>query len=639
VSDTFAALIGGLHQVLTWPTPLYLVTGVFIGYGVGLLPGLGAPAALSFMLPVIIPLPPIEGLVLLTATAAVATGAGDLTSILLGVPGEATAAAIVPDGHALARRGEGGRAAGAAIASALMGSLIGVVVLVAFVPFAGPLLSLVQSPELAALAVIGICLIVPLSQADPVKGLMCGALGLALATVGLDPSAAEPRFTFGQLTLWDGLGLLPFALGVYAVPEALNMIRSRAVAGDGGRGAARGVLQGAGEAVRHAGLVGRCSAIGAAIGILPGIGASVSQWVAYAHAGKSARGSRPIGTGAIEGVIGPASATTATLGGAMVPTLALGIPGSLTTTLLLSALILKGISPGPSMLAPSGAAGHLTLVFAIIWCIVIASAMGAVIGATSLAWVARLANVRPSRLVTVVLTLILVGTIAERHATADFGILLLLGLLGYVLSVLAWPRAPLMLGFVLGPLVERRVLLSNSVYGWTWVLRPSVLVLAAGAVLFLLKGMPLGQGPARRIRPAQRGASPGDMRMSAGLVVLSALGLLMGLSLTGAPAFFPRVAFGAMLCLALPYTVASWRTRGVREAFASRPGTAEDAVRLGWFLGFVAAAWALGLVAGICLSALIYLRWDARESWRTTLTLTGALGLVAWALAVHVIGM
>src|SRR4029453_4920633 len=132
-------------------------------------------------------------LVLLTATAAVATGAGDLTSILLGVPGEATAAAIVPDGHALARRGEGGRAAGAAIASSLMGSLIGVIVLVAFVPFAGPLLGLVQSPELAALAVIGICLIVPLSQADPVKGLMCGALGLALATVGLDPPAAGPR--------------------------------------------------------------------------------------------------------------------------------------------------------------------------------------------------------------------------------------------------------------------------------------------------------------------------------------------------------------------------------------------------------------------------------------------------------------
>ena len=124
--------------------------------------------------------------------------------------------------------------------------------------------------------------------------------------------------------------------------------------------------------------------------------------------------------------------------------------------------------------------------------------------------------------------------------------------------------------------------------------------------------------------------------MSAGLVVLSVLGLLMGLSLTGAPAFFPRLAFGAMLCLALPYTVVSSRTPEVRKLFVSRPGIAEDAVRLGWFLGFVAAAWALGLVAGICLSAIVYLRWDARESWPTTLTLAGALGLVAWALAVYV---
>ena len=127
--------------------------------------------------------------------------------------------------------------------------------------------------------------------------------------------------------------------------------------------------------------------------------------------------------------------------------------------------------------------------------------------------------------------------------------------------------------------------------------------------------------------------------MSAGLVALSVLGLLMSLSLTGAPAFFPRVAFVAMLCLALPLTVASWRTRGVREVVASRLGTAEDAVRIAWFFGFVAAAWALGLVAGICLSAIVYLRWDARESWPTTLTLAGALGLVAWALAVHVMGM
>ena len=172
-------------------------------------------------------LAPIDGFVLLTATSAVTAGAGDITSILLGVPGEATAAAIVADGHALAVRGEGRYATGAAISASMMGALFGMGVLVAFIPLAPRVLAHVGSPELAALAIVGICLLVPLSHSDPVKGLFSGALGLALATVGLDPFRAEPRFTFAQLSLWDGLGLLPVALGIFAVAEALAMIRSR----------------------------------------------------------------------------------------------------------------------------------------------------------------------------------------------------------------------------------------------------------------------------------------------------------------------------------------------------------------------------------------------------------------------------
>ena len=400
------------------------------------------------------------------------------------MPGEATAAAIVADGHALAVRGEGRYATGAAISASMMGALFGMGVLVAFIPLAPRVLAHVGSPELAALAIVGICLLVPLSHSDPVKGLFSGALGLALATVGLDPFRAEPRFTFAQLSLWDGLGLLPVALGIFAVAEALAMIRSRHLQEGASTDAGRGVIDGVRESVRQAGLVFRCSTIGAVIGSLPGVGASVTQWIAYAHAQTSTRRERPAGTsapgsGAIEGVIGPASATTATHGGAMVPTLALGIPGGLASSFLLSALILKGIAPGPTMLLPASAGGHLTLVFALVWCTVIASAIGALIGLGSLGWVVRLARVRPALLFPVILTFVLIGTVAERHATADLGVLLVLGGLGYAMSILKWPRAPLMLAFVLGPMVERRVLLSNTLYGWSWVLRPTVMVLAA----------------------------------------------------------------------------------------------------------------------------------------------------------------
>ena len=637
--ESFAAAIGGLHQLLTWPTPAYLVAGVLIGYVAGVLPGLGGPAAFAFLLPAVVTLPPLDGLVLLTATSAVTAAAGDITSILLGIPGEATAAAIVADGHALAKQGRGRYATGAAVTASLMGALIGLAVLVAFIPIAPRVLRHVGSPELAALAIVGICLLVPLSQADPIKGLLSGALGLALATVGLDPFHGEPRFTFAQLTLWDGLGLLPIALGVFAISEALEMIRSRRVEGSA-HVEARGVLRGAGEALRQSSLVGRCSAIGAVIGSLPGVGASVTQWIAYAHAAQTAKGDVPPGSGAIEGVIGPAAATTATHGGAMVPTLSLGIPGGLASSFLLSAMILKGIAPGPAMLLPDGAGGRLTLVFALIWCVVIASAIGAVICMTSLGWVGRLAQVRPARLFPVIITLVLIGTVGERHASADLGILLAVGCLGYTMSALGFPKAPLMLGFVLGPLIERRVLLSNTLYGWTWVLRPTVLALAAVVTVALLVGRHAARRRGLTRSPRRRAASStsADVAMSVFLAAIAAGGMALSLSLTGRASVFPRVVFGAMLGLSLLQFLVSRRAK-VRSGPVSdaRVPVSEHVIRIAWFAVFVVNAWIFGLVIGTILSVAIYLRLDAKESWLTTLAITGVLGGVTWLLVVQVL--
>jgi len=645
VLESLAAAFGGLQQLLTWPTLGYLIAGVLIGYVVGVLPGLGAAATMAFLLPAVVSLPPIDGFVLLTATSAVAAIAGDITSILFGVPGEATAAAIVADGHALAVRGEGRYATGAAITASMMGALFGVGVLVAFIPFAPRALAHVGSPELAALAVVGICLLVPLSLSDPVKGLLSGALGLAFATVGLDPFHAEPRFTFAQLSLWDGLGLLPMALGIFAVAEALAMIRSRQLEEGVSAEAGRGVIRGVQEAARQAGLVFRCSAIGAVIGSLPGVGAAVTQWIAYAHAAQTSKRSDTPGrddspgSGAIEGVIGPASATTATHGGAMVPTLALGIPGGLASSFLLSAFILKGIAPGPTMLLPSEAGGHLTLVFALVWCTVIASAMGALLGMVSLGWVARLARMRPARLCPVILTFVLIGTVGERHVRADLGVLLILGGLGYAMSTLKWPRAPLMLAFVLGPLVERRVLLSNALYGWSWLLRPSVLVLAAVALALLLAAR---RGSRRRTgrRPMTHKASAprADALMSICFAVVGVAGLALSLSLTGRASAFPRIAFGATLGLSLLQLARSWRKVGsVRSAPRPPSRPVEHLIRLAWFVFFVANTWLFGLVIGIAGSAFVYLRWDARESWQAALTMTAVLCALTWVLVVQLL--
>ena len=642
--DSLDAAITGLQQLLTWPTPGYLLAGVLIGYVVGILPGLGASAALAFLLPAVVSLAPIDAFVLLTATSAVAAIGGDLTSILLGVPGEATAAAIVADGHALAKRGEGRYATGAAVTASMMGALFGMGVLVAFVPLAPRVLAHVGSPELAALAIVGICLLVPLSHSDPVKGLFSGALGLALATVGLDPFRAEPRFTFAQLSLSDGLGLLPMALGIFAVAEALSMIRSRDLRGDDSTDGGRSVIHGVRESVRQAGRVIRCSTIGAVIGILPGVGAAVTQWIALAHAHASKRHDSagdegPPGSGAIEGVIGPASATTATHGGAMVPTLALGIPGGLASSFLLSAMILKGIAPGPTMLLPAAAGGQLPLVFALVWCTVIASAIGALIGLGSLSWVAGLARVRPALLFPVILTFVLIGTVGERHVTADLGVVLMLGGLGYAMSTLKWPRAPLMLAFVLGPLVERRVILSSTLYGWTWVLRPTVVVLAVVAIALLLAGRRAirsrgGPTPIARVSSASRA----DVVLSACFAAAGAAGLALSLSLSGRASVFPRIAFGATLFLSLLQLALSWRKVSSGQPARRPPAQgSKHLIRIAWFVFFVANAWLFGLVLGTAASALVYLRADAKESWRMTLAMTTGLVGLTWLLVVQLL--
>ena len=257
----------------------------------------------------------------------------------------------------------------------------------------------------------------------------------------------------------------------------------------------------------------------------------------------------------------------------------------------------------------------------------------------SLGWVSRLARVRPALLFPVILTFVLIGTVAERHATADLGVLLLLGGLGYAMSTLKWPRAPLMLAFVLGPLVERRVLLSNTLYGWSWVLRPTVLVLAAAAIALLLAGRRASRRRGSRT-PIAREASAlrADVLMSACFAAAATAGLALSLSLTGRPSVFPRIAFGATFGLSLLQLALSWRKVASDQA-AQRPPArgSTHLIRIAWFVCFVANAWLFGLVIGTAVSALVYLRWDAKESWRTTLAMTTVLAGLTWVLVVQLL--
>ncbi|MGH8649436.1 MAG: tripartite tricarboxylate transporter permease, partial [Burkholderiales bacterium] len=299
------------------------------------------------------------------------------------------------------------------------------------------------------------------------------------ATVGLDPISGTPRYTFGQLFLWDGIGLVPITIGFFAIPEIIELAVRRTAIARGEFARLGGVLEGVKDTFRHGWLVIRCSAIGAYVGIVPGMGGSVTQWIAYAHAVQSSPGRERFGKGAVEGVLGPGAANNSTLGGHLIPTVAFGVPSGVTMAILLGAFIIQGLVPGPGMLMPESRGGHLSLTFSFVWTIVIANIVTVAVCFLFLNQLAKVTRVRGSLLIPPVLLLIYLGAFAEKNAFEDLYLVLFFGVLGWVMEKLHWPRPALILGLVLGPLAENRLFLATDNYGADWLVRPWVLVLIA----------------------------------------------------------------------------------------------------------------------------------------------------------------
>jgi len=288
------AFVEGLFLVLQWKAFAFMLFGITLGFWVGLLPGLGGATTLALMLPFIYTMQPVEAFAFLLGMHSVVATTGDITSILFGVPGESTTAAIILDGHAMAKKGQAGRALGAALASSLIGAMIGAFALAAAVPIVRPLVLTFGSPELFMLAVVGLAFIASLSAQGGrgmLRGFLAGGLGLMLAMVGQDPQAGVPRYTFDSMYLWQGLDLVPVLVGLFAIPEIVDLVvRGTSIAGNlPAVSLTKGAFEGVKDAFRHFGLTLRCSLIGTFVGIMPGLGGAVAQWMAYGHATQSAR--------------------------------------------------------------------------------------------------------------------------------------------------------------------------------------------------------------------------------------------------------------------------------------------------------------------------------------------------------------
>lgn len=473
------ALVTALFEVLRWDALSFMLVGVAVGFWVGLLPGLGGATTLALMVPFVYRMAPVQAFAFLLGMHAVVATTGDITSILFGIPGEATTAATVLDGHAMAKKGEAGRALGAALASSLVGALFGAGALVLAIPIVRPLVLSFGSPELFMLAVVGIASISALSGRQPrsmLRGFLAGALGLMLAAVGQDPQAGNFRYTLGFLYLWEGLDLVPMLVGFFAVPEIVDLaVRGTAVAGEAPSRRLTGVATGVRDTFRHFGLTIRCSIIGTYVGVVPGLGGSVAQWMAYAHAVQSARTPAErdgFGKGDVRGVLGPGAANNSKEGGDLIPTVAFGVPGSAGMAVLLGAFLLVGLTPGPEMLTT-----HLNVTLAMVWTIVLANVITVAACLVFLNHLARLTTIRGSRLIPFLVLLITVGAYTSNNSLADVLVMLLFGALGYVMMRFQWPRAPLVLGLVLGEIAERYLWISVARYGGAWLGRPFVIVL------------------------------------------------------------------------------------------------------------------------------------------------------------------
>lgn len=488
------ALLSSLAQLMQAQTLLLMLVGVAVGFAVGILPGLGGAVTLALMLPFSVGLEPVQAFAFLLGMLAVTSTAGDITSVLFGIPGEATSAATVLDGHPMTKRGEAGRALGAVLSSSALGAAFGAIALVALIPIVRPLVLAFGPAEFFALTVLGLTFVVALSGAHIVKGLLMALFGVLVAMVGIDAQEGVPRYSFGELYLWAGIPLVPLVVGLFGGTELLQLMLTRGAINHTGSktsGAAgeqvpatgmATLLSGVWDTFSHWWLVIRSGAIGAVIGMVPGVGGSVAQFLAYGHAQQTSRRREEFGRGSIEGVIAAGASNNAKDSGALVPTVAFGIPGGAATAVLLSAFLVVGLDPGPEMLT-----SDLDVTLSMAWIVILANVVAVVIALLTVRHLVKLTDIPGTYIVPALLVLLIIGTYTASNNFGDVLVMLAAAGIGVVCVRWGWPRVPFLLAVVLGSIGERYLFLSVSLYGSEWLTRPIVLVIGLIIVLTLVK--------------------------------------------------------------------------------------------------------------------------------------------------------
>ena len=654
-ADALTAAGNALFIILDPGRLVFLFAGVCMGLALGLLPGIGGIAGTALLLPFTYDMDPYAAFALLLGMGASTTTADPISAILFGAPGQAASAATTLDGYPMTKRGEGGRALGASYMAALIGGLFGAALLGFSLPILRPLILLIRSPELLALAVFGISMVAVLSGNAPLRGLAAACFGIMLAMIGSHPHTGTLRWTMDSLYLWEGLPLVPLTLGIFALPELCDLAvgRSSVVAANAITvDARRGMWLGVKDCFQNWFLILRCSWIGAAMGAVPGIGAAVIDWISYGHALRTEKGAaQSFGTGDVRGVIAAESATNAREGGALVPTVALGVPASAGMAVLMGAFLMHGLVPGPEMLTT-----HLDLTYSMVWSIAIANILGSGLCFAFSGQFAKLAQLRYTLILPVVLCLIYIGAFEGTRNWGDLYSLLFFGLLGWTMKQLKWPRPPLVLGFILGDVLERYMFISIQRYGSEWIWRPVVLLFfalaLAGLMRPLLQNLRANGGLAAMRQKINRPRFSLPQIFPATLLVLFAIMLAETFAWDAESAIVPLVVgIGAVLftSLALAYQMfvpTGATAPGMHMDIAShvkhlpaRTILFRGAVFFAWLVAFLASMAVIGLIPTVPLFVVAYMRLEGNERWSLSLAMALGMTLFTYGLFDRLLGV
>jgi putative tricarboxylic transport membrane protein len=453
---------------------IYTTVGAAFGYLFGFLPGLTGSVALSLLIPITFGLNAQNSMMLLAGTLGGVCFGGSVTAILINAPGTGSNAATAIDGYVLSQQGRAGEALGASALSSFLGHLIGIGVLIASIPIMTKMVLAFGPAEWFSLGLGGLFLISTVSEGTLINGIIAGCFGLLLSMHGINPIVGGQRFTFGQMWLWDGIQMLPVIIGMMALSEMATLYgkdRTISVTGTVNKG---GTFKGMKEVLRRLPLVGLCGTIGVLIGAIPGVGGNISTWVALSTAKQLSKNPETFGKGNIEGIIAPESANDATEGGALIPLISLGIPGSPSTAVLLGAFIMHGLQPGQKLLTQ-----QLDVVLALSFSHLLGAFIACSIGLALATKLAKITTISSNTLAPVLAVICLSGAYAPRQRMSDVFLAVLFGIVGYLMKKCNIPKVPVILGLILGSLIEfsfqtTMQLTTNGM--WIFVTRPYSLI-------------------------------------------------------------------------------------------------------------------------------------------------------------------